>query len=270
MSRRLRADPRSKNALAKACRKSFQSYFDQLPEAIRLKQQSIRQKIQDDPKGVLEIISPVRSLEPYQRLADSMVNALPGLPSEIVRAVALAWSPAALEVRRWLRGDDLPETERDRLQLGDRHPNPEDVIKVIATLLQLVSIPLIICCDQIEAVLKDEKGPINFSNDLMGILQAVPNLLIIISCLEDKWPVLQGAAQQSFRGRFYPELKLSNLSAPQAVELVQRRMRVWQHPRSDKYPTFPFRLEAINNFADQAPRAPGSWSRSAKRQSTHI
>jgi len=251
--------------MAGVCQKDFESYFDQLPEVIRVGQKSIRQKISNDPAGVLEIVDVVRNPEPYQRLADSVAATLPTLQSEIVRAVALGWSPFALDVRRWLRGDDLPDELCGRLKLGNRRPDPEKVIEVIATMLQIVSTPLVICCDQLEAVLKEiledpnapiGQGPISLSNGLMALLHSTPNLLIVLSCLTDAWEIFHPKAQKGFKDRLYDPLRLLPLTAAQAVELVERRLRTWRYAQASKSPTWPIKAQAVVDYVSARPRPP--------------
>jgi S-DNA-T family DNA segregation ATPase FtsK/SpoIIIE len=247
-------------AISKAAQRSFQAYFDQLPEQIRSGQKAFRQQLQDNPLAAIQIASQVHDLEPFQKFADSFVKAFPALPAAVVRAVALGWSPASLEARRWLRGDDLPEQDCKRLQLSVEPPDAEMVIQVVANVLQYLSMPLVICCDQIEAVLKDTKlGPVNLSNDLLNILATTPNTLLVLSCLEDRWKAGDGflaRAQRSFKDRVENPISLSMLSEDQALDLVQRRLRTWRGARPDKYPTWPIREDAIRAYVHRQPRSP--------------
>jgi S-DNA-T family DNA segregation ATPase FtsK/SpoIIIE len=208
----------------------------------------------------LEVVKPVAELAAYRRLAESLAKGFPSLRGEIVRAIALGWSPDAVDARRWLRGDDLSEQECARLGLCAEPPEPERLIEAVATLLQRVGIPLVICCDQLEAVLKNEEaGPINLSNGLVGLLHSVPNTLLVLGCLEDAWKiVIKSNMHQSFLARVYPPLSLATLTDGQAIELVRRRVAGWDGNQG-KGGTWPISADSIREFVgglnEQPPRA---------------
>ena len=84
-------------------------FFAWLPRHIIAKHQDLRDRLDEDPLAVLEIITPVNELAPYQKLADSLVACFPQVQSDVLRAIILASSPAAQEARQWLRGEELPE-----------------------------------------------------------------------------------------------------------------------------------------------------------------
>ncbi|QOV92021.1 FtsK/SpoIIIE domain-containing protein [Humisphaera borealis] len=243
--------------LARLCRPSFEAYFKQLPDLLRTRHQTLWQRLQTDHLAALEIIRSVAEPSAYRRLAESIARAFPGLRNEIVRALALAWSPDGADVRRWLRGDDLPEQECARLGLSQTPPEPERVIEAIATMLQRIGVPLVICCDQLEAVLKDpEVGPINLSNGLVALLHSVPNTLIVLGCLEDAWSVvIANKVHESFFDRVHKPQKLATLSAGHAVDLVRRRVMAWDGNLA-KGGTWPIAVESIQAYANARPRAP--------------
>jgi len=243
--------------LARLCRPSFEAYFSRLPDLQRTRHQTLWQRLQTDPLAALEVIKPVSEPAAYRRLAESLAKSFPDLRSEIVRALALGWSPDAADVRRWLRGDDLPEQECARLGLSQDPPEPERVIEAVATLLQRVGVPLVICCDQLEAVLKDpEVGPINLSNGLVGLLHTVPNTLIVLGCLEDAWSVvISNKVHESFFDRVHKPQKLATLAPGQAVDLVRRRLMAWDGNQA-RGGTWPIDSESIVAYANARPRAP--------------
>ena len=243
--------------LARLCRPSFEAYFNQLPDLLRTRHQTLWQRLQADPLATLDVVRPVSEAAPYRRLAESLAKAFPTLRSEVVRALALGWSPDAADARRWLRGDDLPEHECARLGLCQDPPEPERVIEAVATLLQRVGVPLVICCDQLEAVLKrPDVGPINLSNGLVGLLHSVPNTLIVLGCLEDAWGVvIANRMHESFLDRVHKPQKLATLTAGQAVELVRRRVAAWDGNQG-RGGTWPIAAESVQAYAEERPRAP--------------
>ena len=236
--------------LARLCRPSFEAYFNQLPDLLRTRHQTLWQRLQSNPLGVLDVVKPVAEAAPYRRLAESLAKAFPALRNEIIRAIGLGWSPDAQDVRRWLRGDDLPEQECARLGLTQEPPEPERVIEAIATMLRRVGVPLVICCDQLEAVLKQpDVGPINLSNGLVGLLHSVPNTLIVLGCLEDAWAVvISNKMHESFLHRVHKPQKLETLAEEQAVELIRRRVASWDGNQG-KGGTWPIHVGSIREYA---------------------
>jgi hypothetical protein len=248
-----------KQILAGLCARSFRVYFEtHLSDPLKTKHQTLRQRLQEDASAVLEILAPVTELLPYQKLADSVAAAVPlqHLRTDIVRALALGWSPAAGDVRRWLRGEDLQPEQCGFLGLGEEPPPADKVILAIATLLQQVGITVVCCCDQLDAVLKDvQHGPMHLTNDLVGLLQGVPNLKIILSCFTDKWHDFLQHAHQAFRDRVN-EYKLSSLTEQQALELAGRRLSQLPGRRPDRGPTWPIQKESFSNLVKQSPQNP--------------
>src|SRR5205823_57083 len=133
------------------------------------------------------MVSGIKELQPFLRLARSVADGFPHLSGPIVRAMVLGWSPAADLARRWLRGETLPEGDLSRLELPEDPPQPGDVLRTIPAILRYRT-PVVICCDQIESVLSHQDGPMRLTTRLMEILQTVPNQLLVVSCLDSEWP----------------------------------------------------------------------------------
>ena len=117
-------------ALTRLCQASFLDYFDRLPPSLATRHQSLRQQLQERPEAAREIVSQVRSPEPFLKLADSLAGAMSEQAADVVRASCLGWAPEpwCLHARRWLRGEDLPEAELAALGLGDEPPAPLKVL----------------------------------------------------------------------------------------------------------------------------------------------
>jgi hypothetical protein len=242
--------------LARICRPSFAAYFDHLPPSLAARHQALHRRLQEDaPEAVLEIVGRVSELAPFMRLADSLAERFPNLRGEVVRALVLGWSPEAVIARRWLRGESVSEKDLERLQLPVDSPEAGQVLLAIATLLSF-RMPIVLCCDQLEAILVDVKdGPMHLTNALVGLLQSVPNQLVIISCLEDKWPDVLNNAHGSFKRRV-KKFELDALAEDQAVELIRRRLKQWPGARPDQGDTWPIREAAVRTVvADWQPHA---------------
>ncbi len=163
--------------------------------------------------------------------------------------LALGWSPAAPLARSWLRGDSLPEADLEKLGLSadDDPPFASQVLQAVAVIFGH-KVPIVLCLDQIEAVLVDlEEGPIRLANELMGLLASVPNLLVLISCIQDKWNTFIGKMHKAFWDRVQPA-KLEPLKPEQAVELVAVRLQTPSGARPPLGKTWPFDEASVRSL----------------------
>jgi phosphoglycolate phosphatase-like HAD superfamily hydrolase len=232
--------------LAGICQPSFAAYFDALQASVAARHQALHRQLQQSPDAVLQIVRGVRELGPFMRLADSMAKQFPDVRGEVVRALVLGWSPEAVIARRWLRGESVAENDLERLQLPEDPPEAGQVLHAVASLLRF-QMPLVLCCDQLESVLVNiDDGPMQLSTALVGLLQSVPNQLVIMSCLEDKWDEVLDHGHQSFQRRV-KVFKLDVLREDQGVELVRRRLKHWPGQRQECGETWPIREAAIRN-----------------------
>jgi hypothetical protein len=234
---------------------SFKDYFDHLPASFAFRHQSIRERLQGDPHAVLELLKPVRDLLPFHKLADSVAVQFPSLPADILRALVLGLSPASHDARCWLRGDGLSETKLASLRLKPIAPEAKSLLHCVAVLFQRLHLPVLFCFDQLDAVSKDENGPKAITTELMAWLDEIPNLLIVMSCLESEWPKIKDRGFKSFPDRAVP-LKLEKVSAPQAVDLVRRRLRSWVGYQPERGAMWPFDVAAIERFATSKQLSP--------------
>ena len=70
---------------------------------------------------------------------------------------------------------------------------------------------------------------IQITAQMMGILEKVPNQVLVLSCLEAEWKTFIDKAFQSFMQRTWKNpLKLDFLKEEQATDLVARRLDSWQ------------------------------------------
>jgi hypothetical protein len=236
-------------ALARLCQPSLVAYFASLRPSQAARHQPLQRRMEEDPCAVLSVVQAVKELAPFLKLADSATALFPQLPHDIVRALMLGWSPASLSARHWLRGESLPEIEQERLRLGEEPPQAAQVLRAIATLFRF-QVPVVLCCDQLEAVLIEEDAPIRLTTDLITLLHSVPNLLIVLSCLEDKWPLLLKQAHQAFVDRV-KDFRPDTLHSDQAVDLVRRRLKHWPGARPEQGGCWPFEESSIAQLADE-------------------
>ncbi len=214
--------------LARLLAPSFAAYFDQLPDALKAKCRPIRQRLESDPTAVLELLGPVQELAPYQSLAESVRRRLPALSAGAVRALALGLSPASNDAWTWLRGEEgsLNEDRRRELLLTDPSPDATAVLRTVATLLQQVNTPLLVCLDQLEWLLKKDTACFpGLTAALMAWLQEVPNLVLVLGCISDEWGQLKSQnVYAAFLDRT-KEWKLDQINPTQGTELIARRMQ---------------------------------------------
>ena len=214
---------------------AFEAYFGLLPPRLAERYESLHQRMSEDTTAVLEIVAAVSELAPFHKLADSFAAAFPTLPAAILRALLLSLSPAALDARRWLRGEDLAEARLEELRLPQEPPPAKNVLHAIAVVLQRLHTPVVLCIDQVEKVLVAEQGARELSTELMGWLQDIPNLLMVLSCFESEWAIFTRRGFKSFTDRAVP-FRLQPVSGPQAKELVSRRLKSWNGYRLEQGP----------------------------------
>ena len=232
-------------ALARLCQSSLADYFAQLPASLAARHQTLQQRLQGDPAAAFEVIEPVKGLHPFRKLADSLVPLFPQIPAGIVRALAFGWAPEPwpTHARRWLRGETLPDDEQECLGLGDDPPAAMDVIRAVPAILGPET-PMVICCDQLESVLRDKSAGANarmhFSDAAVNLLQGVP-VAVVVSCLEGEWPGFYNEAYGAFKMRVRrPEYALEMLTPDQGVELVRRRLAHWEERPAGRDGIWPF------------------------------
>ncbi len=221
--------------LAQFCHSSMLEYFTSFPPSVARSYHHLGQRLQEDSQVALEIVASVRQMEPFLKLAASIIPAFPDERGDVVRALVLAWSPAATTVRRWLRGESLPENDLEDLGLTEKPPTAFEVLGAIAALLRY-ELPLVLCVDQIDHLLRDKELSHDFGAELIELLQAVP-IQIVISSLQ----------LASMRDRLYlpfvqrlKQIKLDTLTDHQAVEVVHRRLADWPAARPERGRTWPF------------------------------
>jgi hypothetical protein len=241
--------------LARLCQHSFRRYFDFLPHTLKAQHRSPRERLDDRPNTVLEIIKEAKEPAPYLALADSIASRCPAVPAEIVRALVLGWSPRAGEAWRWLRGDQLDEAQLAEWRLPDEPPTTSRLLQTLAVLLKRLGMALVLCCDQSEGFLRKPAALDEVTTSFIGWLDTVPNLVLILTLLKDSWKKLDAGGFSSFLDRT-KALDLDQLSGPQAVELLRRRLSGWPGAQPGKSPLWPFREHEVLQLAQGTPLSP--------------
>jgi hypothetical protein len=238
------------HALARLCRPAFFTYFDRLPPTLASRHESMRQRLQESSEAVLDIVRQVGALDPFLKLADSLTHILPN-HAGVVRALAMGWAPEPwpTAARRWLRGEDLPDEDLATLGLDCDAPTAMDVLRALPALFEYEK-PMVICCDQMESVLKSgEANVVNrFTTALMEILQEIP-VQLVMSCLQDLWDDILKDAFGGFRMRVrQPPFELAKINGDQAVRLVRGRIKTWPGANSDWGESWPLDEASIVQF----------------------
>ncbi len=251
--------PPLRRILARFLRPSFFAYFDQLPAGLRTRTTEIRRALEDNALAVLEVVGRVTDLASYHGIADSLRQRFPGLSGGTLRALILGLSPAAEDARAWLRGeaDQIPEERLRLLRLSDRSPEPAEVIRAVATLLAQISVPLVLCLDQLDQLYTgDARGFQELASQLMIWLQSVPNLIVVLGCVSESWSKIDAEAGLA---AFVDRVKgyvLEPLSPTEARELVCLRMRSWEEFDPTQGDGWPFDLSSVEMFAADRPVSP--------------
>lgn len=238
------------NLLARLCHHSFRRYFDFLPHTVKEKHQALRDRLDEGPEAVLEIVKEAKEVAPYLALADSITARWPTLPVEIVRALILGWSPRKDAAWYWLRGEQVEDSRLAELKLLHESPTTTQLLSSLTKLLHPLQMPVVIFFDQSEKLLQRPDALKELTTALMGWVDTIPNLVLALTFLRDDWLKLDKAGFASFCDRSQP-LDLAALTGPQAVELVRKRLVGWPGSRPGKGPTWPFREDDILKLAQQ-------------------
>jgi DNA segregation ATPase FtsK/SpoIIIE-like protein len=241
--------------LARLCHHSFRCYFDFLPHTVKDHHQPLRERLDESPTPVFEIIKEAKETAPYMALGKSIAARLPAVQAEIVEALVLGWSPQAEEAWRWLRGDQLLDAHLAGLEFLEEPPTTSSLLQTLAVLLQQLGMALVICCDQSEGFLRKPTAIDDLTTSLTGWLDTMPNLVIVLTLLKDSWKKLDAGGFSSFLDRA-KALDLDQLNGPQAVELLRRRLLGWQGARPGKSPLWPFREDEVRKLAQREPLSP--------------
>jgi hypothetical protein len=230
-------------ALARLCRESFVAYISAFPPSLRSRSQGVEQALREDEGKGLEIAAAVKEAEPFRKLAASIADRRPplNLSYAVVKALALGWSPLGPLAHRWLLGEGLSEEEGAILGLDvSEPPSPLDVLRGIVAIFRY-KVPMVLCCDQMEMVLKSPNGPRQVTAELIEILHQVPSQVLILSCIETEWPDFRDASYAAFKHRIMPNpFQLEELSEKHAVELVARRLKGWPNRPAQQTNVWPF------------------------------
>ncbi|SIN91238.1 FtsK/SpoIIIE family protein [Singulisphaera sp. GP187] len=247
-------------ALGRLCRPAFANYFADLPPTLAARHEPMQRRLDELPEAVLEVVRQVKTLGPFLKLADSLLQILPH-DAGIVRALALGWAPSpwSVNARRWLQGQDLPDAERNVLGLGEVGPTALEVLEAIPAIFGHDK-PMMICCDQVEGILigNNVNATNRLSSSLMDLLQAVP-VQIVLSCFEDQWEKFYKNTFSAFKMRVKrPSFLLDDLKPEQAVQLIKSRMAAWSGRNGHKSASWPFNEASIVQLVREAVPTPRS------------
>ena len=171
----------------------------------------------------------------------------------------LGLSPATDDAWTWLRGEpgNLSDERRRDLLLTDDPPDATSILQTVATLLTQIATPLVLCLDQLEWLLeKDATAFVGLSTALMAWLQQIPNLVVVVGCMNDAWGRLAAhKTTAAFLDRTR-EWRLDQISAGQGVAMVVCRLRSWAEFRAGAAPGWPFDLAALQKFIEKTPPGP--------------
>ncbi len=242
-------------ALARLARPSFLKYLAFLPRPIEARHEDLHERLRAEDAAVWPIVDAVKAVEPFRTFAESLAKAHPDLDGNIVRALALGWSPEKDAARRWLRGEILPDDVSARLGLPDEPPDPVRVVEAVASLMA-GHLPVILCIDQLDVLLADrENAPLQFSTDMMTLRSVVPNLLILVACLEVEWKLLADRFLASFHERTSPS-SLNDLDEDEALALVHRRLLHWPDGPAARPGWWPIDEPSLRRLIASAPQRP--------------
>ncbi|MEW4486642.1 DNA translocase FtsK [Thalassoglobus sp. JC818] len=219
--------------LARLAMDSFRDYFTWLPSSVQATHHQLGERLKDDPLAVLEITNGVSAAEAFRNLAEAVASdyaPFATVQNDIARALSLGWAPERMrtDARKWLRGDTLPDSVREEYRFSDEPIETTKLFRAVSALFGH-EVPIVLCCDQLDAVLRSETATKDYTNALTALLHEVPNLQIVLSCLDDRWDQVVAWSETSFGSRCdLPEAgKLEQLDEFHIRQLLQRRLATW-------------------------------------------
>jgi len=141
----------------------------------------------------------------------------------------------------WLRGDDLDESELDRLNVPSSIDS-EDAARAILTNFGKIAAdtqPIVLCFDQLDNIPRKNNDYLDFQS-LMNINSTIHNecfhkFLVIISVITHTWQKNKSQIQPADLARIDSTLKLGKINLEQAEALWAMRLHSL-HSRADKQP----------------------------------
>ena len=232
---------------------SFHEYFEQLPERLKTRFPAGPQ-FAGNADSILELTRAIGTGPAFVKLARSVAASEPfsGLSGDVIRTLVTGWSPSLRHsARAYLRGEILSDSQLKSLGfLTDGPPDPPSDNDVLRALSQISGDrPVVLCFDQVEALLTDEVGLREFANVLVGYLQdpKLTNVVLIISCLRDRWAQrLKAGGFQMFDGR-RTELPLDRPTPDMLIDLVRRRVAD-ENESHGRDPLYPFDAQSFQRW----------------------
>jgi len=236
-------------ALARLCRPSFIEYVTQFPPSQAARHEQLRLSLEAGPEAVLGLVQAVKPLAPFRKLATSLASRIPEVPAAVFAVLSLGWSPVGDLARRWLRGESLPDSDLEALGLKPDvdPPTALEVLKAVAALFQYET-PVVLCCDQMEMVLRHPTGPEQVTAPLIEILHQIPCQVLILGCLQTEWPKFLDKSFLAFRQRLASPQSLDHLTDEQAVQLISRRLQSWDGDQAQRGATWPFDESSVLSY----------------------
>jgi hypothetical protein len=176
----------------------------------------------------------------------------------------------------WLQGLEIEKEDKVRFHFSRSLMDNISIVEGLSWLMSLRS-PSILALDQLDSIVtqhhlaagtganpESDEQRISKSimegigGGLMALRDKTQRTLIVASCLQVTWSILNKSVVQSFRGRFRDEMVLDRvLKKDIAEEIVASRLQP-AYQRSGytpTYPTYPFTPEFFNAAREQFPRA---------------
>lgn len=164
--------------------------------------------------------------------------------------------------QQWLQGMSISEDEAFRHGFLQAQKKPEQIVRGLSWLMSLVA-PTVLALDQVDAIVAEHNLASSADKDveltprqlaslaiiqgLAGGLSALRDLtrstLILVSCLEATWSILDRRTAVTMRDRFEPPILLEPIhSAASIRRLVELRLAkaYADHDARPPYPSFPF------------------------------
>jgi hypothetical protein len=243
------------HALANLFRDSMVEYLRQFPPSEGIRHQDLARELHEGNEAALKIARTVRNLRSFQMLASSTAEAMPDVHAAVIKALVMGWSPQQHLARQWLRGEGLPEEEARLLGVEEQSPAPLHVLQGVAAILQY-RMPMVICCDQLDAITKYPDAPGYLADQLMQLLAAVPCQYLALSCLENDWQIIvANKGLEAFRQRTQP-FNLDFLTEDQAVVLLSKRLANWPLRKAGDDPLRPFNRASVERYVRDAQPPP--------------
>jgi len=183
----------------------------------------------------------------------------PGVFADCVKALVIYEMDKDRKVlaERWLLGEDLDETELDKLGINSVIEEDDICLAMIKLLTEHTDKTIVLYFDELESPYRMH-GPDaerKFLEVIKRLYNEVKNLVIVIAVLKEIWPRILEIADMPLRSRMEPEHELQNWTHDDLkLYFAKSMLHFWTQNNLNPptYPLFPLNDQVLNSIYEKS------------------